>query len=316
MAGREEGYGAPVPEHLFVFIQMEFPWDLGPAAGRYLMRAERDAEPERVIVLGRLRAGRVQIGGAAARGPSLASRLASRRTRAATPEPAPVSTTRATVIDPVSVSAEHQARAWLEGLDREREVLGATAALNRVLYYHRIASADPYVREVTPARALLIRAGWGEGEQVAEGAWAHAHELPWSGGSSDGALSAGVPGRHRSAALRSQERLATLLGARGGALVCEELTLRARVDMDQDRVAHAAMSLELAMRTALAELRAENRQELAIRVAELEQLHAGVEAQAAGALDASQAAPAREDLEHALGRLEAALRARTASGLP
>ena len=44
-------------------------------------------------------------------------------------------------------------------------------------------SADPYVHEVSPAQALVIRAGWGEGEQVADGRWLHARELPlpvWS----------------------------------------------------------------------------------------------------------------------------------------
>ena len=313
MAGREEGYGAPVPEHLFVFIQMEFPWPLGPPAGRYLMRDGEDGEPERVIVLGTLRAGRVEIGHPGARAPMFA-RLRSRRARPATPDPAPVSTTRATVIDPVSVSAEHQARAWLDGLDREREVLAATAVLNRVLQLHRIASADPYVREVTPARALLIRAGWGEGEQVAEGVWAHARELPWRGGG-EGQLGAAGPGRHRSAVLRPQERLAALLRGRGGALVCEELTLRARLDLDQQRPAHAAIALESALATGIAELRAENRQDLAIRIAELEQLHPGVAEQAAAALRADGVSDV-ERIAHALGRLEAALRARTAIGLP
>ena len=40
-----------MPQQLFVFIQLEFPWTLGPADGRYLIRREDDGEPERVVVL-------------------------------------------------------------------------------------------------------------------------------------------------------------------------------------------------------------------------------------------------------------------------
>ena len=127
--------------------------------------------------------------------PSCASAGAERGIgRPVSAEPAAVSTTRATVIDPVSLSAENQARAWLEELDREREVLAATAVLNRVVHAHRVAAADPYVHEVSPEQALVIRAGWGEGEQVADGAWLHARELPWRVG--------GAPARRAPASAR------------------------------------------------------------------------------------------------------------------
>src|SRR5260370_1361572 len=114
-----------MPERLFIFVQMEAPWALGPADGPCLLRR---------------RAG----GGAG---------------REATAEAAPVLTTRVTVIDPVPLSAEHQARAWLADLDRDRDVRAAVGVINRVVHLHRIASADPYVREVSPAQALVIRAG-------------------------------------------------------------------------------------------------------------------------------------------------------------
>ena len=45
-------------EQLFLFIQLEFPWALGPPDGRYLLRAPPDAEPEHVVVLGTLGAQR------------------------------------------------------------------------------------------------------------------------------------------------------------------------------------------------------------------------------------------------------------------
>jgi hypothetical protein len=301
-----------VPERLFIFIQMEFPWALGPADGRYLLRGGPDAEPERVVVLGTLGAARVPIGrhGAAAR--RSGGRWRGRAERPATPGPAPVSTARATIIDPISLSAELQARAWLEGLDREHEVRAASATVNRVLHSHRVASADPYVNEVSPGQALVIRAGWGKGEQVADGEWLHARELPWSPGGAGGPRRGRR--RDRSSVLRPQERLAALLSARSTMLLCEEFALRARLDLDQGRPAHAAIELEGAFAAALGELRSEERQDLAIRVAELDRLQPLVTEQARAALAAGPAGPDPETLEHALGRLEAALRARSATG--
>ena len=310
-------------QQLFVFIQMEFPWVLGPADGRYLMRRQDDGEPERVIVIGTLDAGRSSPAGR--RDGGLLARRAGRAASVA-PEPAPepVATTRVTCIDPVSLAAENQAHAWLEELDREREVDAAAAAVNRVVHSHRIATADPYVHEVSPAQALVIRAGWGEGEQVADGLWAHARELPWPPRGRGSRRSRRT--RERSAALRPQERLAAMLGARSAPLLCEELALRARGDLDQDRMAHAALELERALALAVAELRAEQRQDLAIRLAELEQLLTGVQAQAQAVLAQARTAPAdagiagdarapdEDVLRHALERLEAALRARSATG--
>jgi len=215
-------------------------------------------------------------------------------------QPAPVPTSRATIIDPVPLAAERQAHAWLADLDVGRDADAAIAVLNRVLHFHRIASADPYVHEVSPAQALVIRAGWGEGEQVADGLWRHAHELPLQ------ARKRTRSGRRRdrSAALRPQERLAELLGARGAALLCEELALRARLDLDHDRLAHAALELEAAYAAALGELRGEHREDLAIRVDELEQLQDGVAAQAEAALDVTEPPPARAGTADAAGTAE------------
>jgi hypothetical protein len=328
-----EGYGADMPDRLFLFVQFEFPWELGPPDGRYLMRPSEGADPERVVVLGTLGAQRRAPG----RGQllSAAARTRSRR-RAAPPEPEPtaVATARATLVDPVSVSAERQADAWLADLDGEREIETATAVLNRVLHFHRIAAADPYVNEVSPEQALVIRAGWGEGEQVADGLWLAARELAWRG-------PAGVRRKRigdRAAALRPLERMAELLGGRGRALVCEELALRARADLDSDRPAHAAIELQAAYAAALAELPPEHREDLAIRIAELRELRDGVDEQArlalahaaarngaqpggaAGSRAGDDGAPApageldRDAMRHALARLQAALRARTAAG--
>src|ERR1700677_2508037 len=169
-----------MPEQLFLFIQMEFPWALGPPDGRYLLRSQADAEPQHVVVLSTVGARR-----ASGRwwthtqpGPRKRWSASGAGDASATPEPATVATARATVVDPVSVSAEHQAQAWLDDIEAERDARAAVSVLNPLLHSHRIATADPYIHELSPAQALVIRAGWGEGEQVAYGRWLHARELP------------------------------------------------------------------------------------------------------------------------------------------
>jgi hypothetical protein len=299
-----------MPLQLFVFLQLEFPWALGPADGRYLLRDGPQAEPERVVVVETLGAG--QAAGAQLAGPAgwVTRRGRGRREREVEPEPRPadVTTTRVTVIDPVPLSAEGQARAWLEELDRERDVEDAVAIVNRVVHAQRISAADPYVREVSSSQALVTRAGWGRGEQVASGLWLHAREL-------SARRRRGGGRRDRSWALRPQERLAALLSGRSRALVCEELTLRARLDLDQGRARHAAVGLDRALAAAVGELAAEDRHDLALRLAELEQLREGVDEQAHAAIAGDGEKVDEDVVAHALGRLEAALRARTATGV-
>ncbi|HXP99593.1 MAG TPA: hypothetical protein VN845_05960 [Solirubrobacteraceae bacterium] len=317
-----------MPTRLFTFVQMELPWELGPADGRYLLRkhsvASDEMEPEHVVVLSTV--------GAERRG------LLGRRTRTRRanpePEPAAVPVTRATVVDAVALSAESQAQAWLRELDPEREAQAATDVLNRVLFAHRIAGAAAHIHEVSPAQALVLRAGFGEGEHVAEGLWSSAREL----------LLSDKRTHRRASVLRPQERLAALLSGRGDQLLCEELVLRARVDLDGGRVALAAIELERAYAAALPELAEETREDLRERIEELRELQPGV-AQAARAVlpaetpavappnghtqppsppapapaaqelpHASASAPDAQTVRHALERLEAALRARTARG--
>ncbi|HEV2980684.1 MAG TPA: hypothetical protein VGX51_04580 [Solirubrobacteraceae bacterium] len=294
---------------LFLFVQFEFPWELGPPDGRYVVRAPGESEPQHVLVLNTLGASPRAARGGSAR----TRRLRSARAVEPLPPPSSVAIARATIVDPVPLSAERQARAWLDGLDAERELSKAAGALNRALYLHRVASADPFVREVSPPQALVARAGWGEGEQVADGQWLHARELAAAG---RGRRRGRWPGgRAHSAALRSSERLAQLLGGRAEPLLCEELVLRARLDLDEGRLRHAALALQVAYAAALPELRAEAQQALAVRIGELTQLQNGVQTQARVAGEHTDQLPDEEILRHATERLEAALRARTAYGL-
>ncbi|HEY7962044.1 MAG TPA: hypothetical protein VID29_09000 [Solirubrobacteraceae bacterium] len=278
---------------LFPFVQLEYPWALGPEDGRYVLRAQAGGEPEHVVVL-------TTVGAARGAGRRPARRG---RSRSADPEPAPVPVARATVIDPADVPDEQRAQAWLGQLDAEREIESAVAVLNRVLFAQRIAAADAYLHEISAAQALAIRAGWGTGEQVADGAWTAARELPWSE----------PRGRRRASALRPQERFSALLGGHERALLCEELALRARADLDQGRLAHAALELQGAYACALSELGAERHAELSERAAELQELHAGVQRTATTYRTGERVEePDAEVVRHALERLEATLRARTA----
>ena len=83
-----------MPEQLFVFIQFEFPWALGPADGRYLLRRASDGEPERVVVVETLVGGHAAHGHRrraerrlAVRAPPGASREARARRRSRTGRP-------------------------------------------------------------------------------------------------------------------------------------------------------------------------------------------------------------------------------------
>jgi hypothetical protein len=301
---------------LFTFVQMELPWALGPADGRYLLRGKvgpSDGEPEHVVVLSTVGAERRHLLGRRA------------RTREAGSEPAAVLLARATIVDPVPLSAESQASAWLRQLDPERESQTAASVLNRVLFAHRIAGASPHIHEISPAQALVVRAGFGEGEQVADGLWIAAREL----------LLSRKRAHRRASVLRPQERLAVLLSGRGEALLCEELALRTRLDLDQGRTRHAAIELERAYAAALGELPSEQREDLKERIGQLEGLRPDVEKAARAAMPAAtlpadvahataargvdeqtgaQKEPDEAFVRHALERLEAALRARTATG--
>jgi hypothetical protein len=217
----------------------------------------------------------------------------SRRQRKAQPEPepSPIETTRATIIDvgdPLP-DPEHAA-AWL-GSAGEPELAGGLAALNRALHAHRLATADPRVHGVGRSEALVARIGYGAGEEVADGKWTDAREL----------IDPAPRGR-RSRIPAAQARLAALLTGRERSLACEELALRARLDLDEGRDREARLQVRIAFEAALAELPVDpSASALAERIEELRTLAPTITA-------ADQAA-----LSSALGRLEAALRARAAA---
>jgi hypothetical protein len=110
------------------------------------------------------------------------------------------------------------------------------AVLNRALFARRLATADPYLAEVSVARALIARVGYGEGDAVVDGRYAEALELPRPGAR-----------RVKRSMEAPDERFAALLGAREQPLVAEELVLRARMDLDAGRTREAALQARVAL---------------------------------------------------------------------
>jgi hypothetical protein len=280
---------------VFRFVQVEVAWPLGPPDGRYLVRAEGDGAgpPSHVLVFATLGA------------PERRRLAARRRARDAEPEPAPVAvaTGRATVIDVGRPTDEGQARAWLSAAE-ESDLAAGLAVLNRALHAFRIATADPYLQPVGRGQAIAARVGFGAGEEVADGLWSAARELVLPEGR-----------RRRTRLLAPQARLAALLGARQSALACEELALRARLDLDHARPREAALQLLVALDAAVAELATDpHAAELGERLGELRAQREPVAAAAQAALSGPLSDADARAVALALDRVEAALRARGAAG--
>lgn len=174
------------------------------------------------------------------------------------------------------------------------------AVLNRALHAFRLVIADPYLYPVGRHQALVARIGYGAGEQVAEGRWSEAREL-----------AAPERRQRRAKLLHPQARLAALLGGRDQALACEELALRARLDLDHGRDREAALQVLVALDAAIAELSVDRwASVLDERLDELRELRDPVAVAGQAALEGPLDAPELEDVFVALERIEAALRAR------
>jgi hypothetical protein len=125
---------------------------------------------------------------------------------------------------------------------REALVEAALVELNALLRAHRAAAADPYAREIARWHANVVRIGYGTGEQVADGRFDQAYEVP-------------EPTRRASSeGLAPQERLAAILSGSDRVLVAEELVLRARLDLEAGRPREAALQARVALEALLAEL--------------------------------------------------------------
>ena len=316
------------PPPLFRFCQVELPWALGPPDGRYLLRAAHgelspaatqpdsaptrpdsaptrpnrdptqpdsaptrpDSAPTHVLVFATL--------GAPQR--RRLERARAQHNAKPEPEPVPVTTSRVTVIDvgdPLGDLA--QAQVWLRTAG-EPDLLSGLRVLNHVLHTFRMVSADPYLNVVSRHRVLVARIGFGAGEQVADGLWTEALELVSAGGR-----------QRRARMLAPQAGFAAVLGGRRRTLVCEELTLRARLDVDQGHDRQAALQVLVALDAALAELPLDPAAPLlAERLEELRGRRDAVADAGQAALSGPVGGADRETVLSTLSRIEAALRAR------
>ena len=251
------------------------------------MRSEQGGPPDAVLVLRTL--------GAPER-----RRFRGRRGREVEQaEPEPVATARATVVRPEPFPSRDEAEAWLAKLrddrDAARDALDAAVRrLNGALHAHRIAAADPYVREVSADHSLVVRIGFGSGDHVADGRFASAWELPRES-----------RGRRRRSVEAPEERFAAILGGRELPLACEELVLRARADLLAGRSREAALEARVALEALLAEL--EPRDDLGAD-------RKLVKDAANAALRGGLSPELRRGLEEAVGRMETALRRHRVSG--
>jgi predicted nucleic acid-binding protein len=214
--------------------------------------------------------------------------------------PNPVATGRATIIDVSEPLADvDEAQRWLQRAG-EKDLEAGIAVLNEALHAFRVVTVNPHLFPVGRRQALVARLGFGDGEQVAEGHWSDARELLES-----------AKREPRAKVLQPQARLAAVLGGRERALVCEELVLRARLDLDSGRDREAALQVLVGLDAAVAELQSDPAAPtLEERLDELRGHREAIAHAAQAALAGPLSAPDRAAVERALLRIEAALRAR------
>ena len=277
---------------LHTFIQWEVPFAPGPEDGRYLIRDIAGEDPHHVLVLASVQA-------------PVRRFFPGRKSRAADSTPAETGITRITLVDVAKVD-EETARAWLDAATAELAA-GELRWVNHAVAAHRAAAADAYVRELREDDMLMTRAGYGAGFEVADGQWERAIELK-----PDNAER--TRRERREMALRPQERLAALLSARDAVLACEEMVLRARHDLSHGRTREAAMQAHLALEAAVSELQAFREvRDIGNRLGALEEHRDAVAAAANEALSGGLTEASLAAVVEGVERVEAALRARSAS---
>jgi hypothetical protein len=176
-----------------------------------------------------------------------------RRPRRADPAAArnPLPVTLATVIRAFEPFAdENEAGRWLEeatDVEETADVLVEEGAvlLNRALHAQGVAAGDRGIAELSPARAVAVRIGYGSGDDVVEGRFSEAREIDPAGGKR----------RRRREDLRPIEVVAAVLGGRERIDACETLIPRARADLDAGRLREAALQLRVGLEALLVELR-------------------------------------------------------------
>ncbi len=225
----------------FGFVQFEFAGSLPVADGRYLTREGGEEGPESVLVLETL--GAPPPPGRRRRRPSQADPDGELPT---------LPLTRVTAVRAQTPFADStEAGAWLNSALAEETSIDALVAegialLNRALHAQATAAADPHGAEVDPEGAVRVRIGIGSGDEVAAGRFTEARDVDIRAPASRR--------RRREEELRPQERVAAVLGRRERIDACETLVLRARADLDGERLREAALQLRVGLEALLIEL--------------------------------------------------------------
>jgi hypothetical protein len=208
----------------------------------------------------------------------------------------PVPMTTLTVITPEDVG---DTEAWLGRVRADDEAIDAMIAaalelVNGAIHAHRAAVGDPSIPDVAAEAALAVRIGFGAGEDLADGRFTEAVEIP----ASERRL-------RRTEAQRPTERVAGVLAGREDVAACELLLLRARSDVDAGRVREATLQIRTAVATLLAE---RETFDAAGQEADLETLAASQEAVNAAGEAALAGQPPPEAVEAAAEALKVAER--------
>jgi hypothetical protein len=144
---------------------------------------------------------------------------------------------------------DDEAERWLAeatDVDETAAVLIDEGALllNRALHAQGIATGDAAVVELPPSRAVVVRIGYGTGDEVAEGRFTGAREVDPERGRR----------RRRRDDLRPIEVVASVLGGRERIDASETMIRRARADLDAGRDREAALQLRVGLEALLIEL--------------------------------------------------------------
>jgi len=161
-------------------------------------------------------------------------------------EPGALPMTLLTAVRPQPLGDDEAARSWLAAMRDDEdaidaEVSDALVLINSAVHAHRVASLDGHLADVSPAHALTVRIGFGDGEALADGRWDEAIELP------RGAR------RKRSELLAPQEKVAAILGGRDDLDAATGALLHARADLDAGRMRDCALQIRIGLEAMLAD---------------------------------------------------------------
>ena len=220
---------------LLPFAQLDLPGSFPLADGRYVARpaGEPEAQPDVLVVR--------TLGAARAR-----SRL--KRGRPVPlerePEALPLQLSRLTLIKALPFDDQASAEEWLQRVGADHEIAGKLAAeaahtVNRALLAHRVAAPDLYAADIHPEDAVVIRFGFGSGDEVADGRWSEAVEMPEGRRQTMRTATMDIVG--------AQQRVASVLSARDVVLAHEALLVEAELAAAEDRRPLAALALAAAI---------------------------------------------------------------------